>query len=77
MSTAQDLVRCDGACDEHSSDVVRVHVTDPASKTMTDWGEFNYCAEAIREDRSRGLRVEIVTPNVNAHVSDVSAANRG
>ena len=59
--TVQDLVRCDGACDEHEGDVVRVHVWH--DEHMKDWGEFHYCAEAIREDRSRGLRVEILTPN--------------
>lgn len=57
----EQVVGCEGACDEHTGDIVRVHVW--RDEHMKDWGEFNYCEEAIREDRSRGLRVEIVTPN--------------
>jgi len=65
------LIGCEGACDEHIGDVVLVHVwqDDP----LTDWGEFCYCEEAIREDRSRGLRVEIVTPNDCPHTSAAPA----
>jgi hypothetical protein len=41
---------CDGSCEYHDGEVVEVHVTG--------WGEFNYCKNAIKEDKSRGLIVE-------------------
>ena len=42
---------CDGACASHDGEVVRV--------VVAGWGEFDYCQEAIREDRRRGLIVEV------------------
>jgi hypothetical protein len=48
---------CEGSCDPHKGEVVRVHVTD----TGKDWGEFDYCQEAIAEDRRRGLSVELLS----------------
>lgn len=47
---------CEGACENHVGEVVTVHVTSPKGN---DWGEFDYCEEAIAEDRRRGFTVEI------------------
>lgn len=48
--------KCEGSCEEHRGEVVRVKVTD----TGKDWGEFDYCQEAIEEDKRRGLEVHIL-----------------
>ena len=45
-------MECEGGCDEHKGEVVEVNVTR--------WGKFFYCEEAIKEDKRRGLEVEIV-----------------
>lgn len=47
---------CDGSCEKHAGEVLRVHVRSATH----DWGEFWYCAAAIEEDRQRGLTVETV-----------------
>lgn len=49
---SKEALKCDGSCDQHSDDVVKVNVTG--------WGQFNYCSEAIMEDRRRGLFVTII-----------------
>ncbi len=48
--------KCEGSCEEHRGQVVRVKVTDIGK----DWGEFDYCEEAIEEDERRGLDVKII-----------------
>lgn len=55
------LVVCDGECEPHKGEIVRVHVKD--GKTGYDWGHFNYCESAIMEDESRGLMVTPVADN--------------
>ena len=50
-------VACEGSCERHVGEVVRVHVR---SETY-DWGEFDYCAAAIAEDRRRGLSVSALS----------------
>ena len=50
-------IKCDGSCEEHVGEIVTVHVVSPGGH---DWGEFNYCEEAIAEDRRRGMTVEIL-----------------
>ncbi len=47
---------CEGSCFDHSGEAVLVHVRH----ANHDWGMFRYCAEAIAEDRRRGLIVEVV-----------------
>ncbi len=49
---------CDGGecCENgHEGEVKTVNVFDP--KCEHNWGEFNYCEKAIKEDISRGLKV--------------------
>lgn len=47
---------CEGSCKDHKGEVSLVHVRH----ANHDWGMFRYCAEAITEDRRRGLIVEAV-----------------
>jgi len=42
-----------------SFDVRTVHVVRPGG---TDWGQFDYCQNAIDEDRRRGFTVTEVEP---------------
>lgn len=49
---------CEGSCENHEGEVLRVRVTGSA-----DWGEWHYCQTAIAEDRRRGFDVEIIDPN--------------
>tara|TARA_R110001632_G_scaffold41177_2_gene103307 strand:- start:658 stop:879 length:222 start_codon:yes stop_codon:yes gene_type:complete len=57
---APRLVICDGNCNEthggHSGKIVRVTVTG----ADVDWGEMNYCENAVNEDISRGLTVHYI-----------------
>ena len=53
----REEMKCEGSCEEHVGKVVTVHVV---SERGFDWGEFNYCEEAIAEDERRGMTVEIV-----------------
>lgn len=48
-----------GECceDGHDGEVKAVNVID--EKSGHDWGEFNYCDNAIKEDIRRGLTVTI------------------
>jgi len=48
---------CEGKCERHVGKVQRVHVCDAVHDH--DWGEYWYCQEAIKEDRSRGFTVDI------------------
>lgn len=50
-------LECCGSCDEHVGEVVSVKVYD--NSYISPW-EFNYCEEAIKEDRRRGLMVIIL-----------------
>ena len=50
------LHKCEGECDEHTSEPMQVRVRHKQSGT--DWGLFWYCDAAIKEDRRRGLIVE-------------------
>jgi len=42
-------MKCNGSCEHHEGEVVTVAVQG--------WGNFQYCAYAIAEDRKRGLVV--------------------
>ncbi len=75
--TLDPIVRCHGACRDHIGTIKRVRVYDPQARTHADWGEFNYCDAAIAEDESRGLRVEIATPNANLHRAKMAGDNAG
>lgn len=44
---------CDGSCEEHEGEIRQVHVRGK----LHDWGLFNYCEVAVKEDQSRGLEV--------------------
>ena len=58
-STLKPLLCDGGECceDGHEGEIKAVNVVDP--KSGHDWGEFNYCHNAIKEDIDRGLKVEI------------------
>ncbi len=60
--------KCEGSCEEHRGEVVRVRVTD----TGKDWGEFDYCEAAIEEDKRRGLFVNPTTTPVFAAEAEYS-----
>ena len=47
-------MRCDGACEKHVGRVVVVGVVSESGK---DWGEFNYCQQAIQDDTEDGFVV--------------------
>ena len=47
---------CDGGCRIHIGRIRTVTVVDKDSGR--DWGEFNYCQEAIDEDTKRGFEVK-------------------
>ena len=52
---------CDGGecCEKgHEGEVREVNVTD--EKSGHDWGNFNYCENAVKEDIERGLLVEYI-----------------
>lgn len=49
-------IKCEGSCEEHKGDVKRVHVWYGSK----DWGEFDYCDQAIEEDERRGMQIELV-----------------
>lgn len=49
------LVMCEGDCEEHTGEVRRVRVKD--TQANLDWGFFNYCENARREDERRGFWV--------------------
>lgn len=54
-------MKCEGACGRwkgHAGLVRKVHVSDP--RTGTDWGFFDYCENAVDEDRGHGLTVVTV-----------------
>lgn len=55
MSDAMDGRRCEGRCEPHGGRVRRVRV-EMAGNPLADI-EFDYCDEAIREDRRRGFTV--------------------
>jgi len=46
------ILKCDGACEEHTGEVKVVNVHN--------WGNFNYCESAIEEDTHRGLIVTVI-----------------
>ena len=52
---------CEGGCEEHVGTVNQVTVTGNGFKGGFT---FNYCEEAIAEDRRRGFTVEIVNPDL-------------
>ena len=57
----EPIVECDGGecCDNGcEGEVKKVHVK--CLKTLADWGEFNYCDNAIKEDINRGFSVDIL-----------------
>lgn len=65
-------MECEGACEMynggHSGPVVRVHVTHPDHAFLQDWGKWNYCQNAILEDKSRGFTVKVEDENsANLH----------
>lgn len=55
---------CEGGCcmDGNARSGVRVHVT---GKDGREWGEFTYCAEAIKSDRDHGFTVSEVSDDDN------------
>ena len=56
MKTEEEI--CEGSCEKHTGQVKRVHVY---GANGYDWGEFNYCEEAIKEDTlNRKMIVEII-----------------
>ena len=60
-SQVEPIVECDGGecCDNGcEGEVKKVHVK--CLKTLADWGEFNYCDNAIKEDINRGFSVYIL-----------------
>jgi hypothetical protein len=50
--------KCEGSCEEHKGDVkkVKVYEDDYSGRTWF----FDYCQEAIEEDKRRGFTVEIL-----------------
>lgn len=55
-------MKCEGQCEQHIGRVVRVEVFD--NVTMKSWGDFDYCQQAIEDDRAKGFTVKIYTgPN--------------
>ena len=55
------VLLCDGGecCEDgHEGEVLVVNVTDKNSGH--DWGRFNYCENAIKEDIDRGLLIEFI-----------------
>ena len=57
----EPVVMCEGGecCENgHEGEVKSVNVTHTNSKH--DWGNFNYCDNAIKEDRRMGLTVTIL-----------------
>ena len=51
-------ILCQGVCKAHRGVVHRCEVRD--IRHGKDWGMFDYCDEAIEEDRRRGLDVSIL-----------------
>ena len=49
------MINCDGNCTEHFGEVRRVNVFDP--ETSHDWGDFNYCENAVMSDQGKGFIV--------------------
>ena len=49
-------MECEGACERHRGEVKHVHVSSP----FKDWGFWNYCEEAIRDDIQYGFKVEVI-----------------
>lgn len=58
------VLKCDGGCAVHIGDVVPVLVYEPPMEQNPIWS-FNYCEEAISEDKRRGLTVVINEAEVN------------
>jgi len=60
-SQVDTVVKCEGGecCENGCKGEVRVvHVKH--LKPFHDWGEFNYCENAIKEDINRGFIVDIL-----------------
>jgi len=49
---------CEGACEKHVGEVITVHVVD---ENGYDWSNFDYCEEAIADDRRNGFMVYPLT----------------
>lgn len=51
-----ETLQCEGTCNErggHVGSIKKITLAWPPGKTI----EFNYCEEAIREDKERGLEI--------------------
>lgn len=61
---ASKTLKCEGVCSSFVNgcrgEVKRVRVRDKGDTfPYKDWGYFNYCDEAIAEDRRRGFTVTV------------------
>lgn len=50
--------KCEGSCEEHEGEIKRYNVVHKASGH--DWGEFDYCYVAYKEDIRRGMELTII-----------------
>jgi hypothetical protein len=60
-STVDPVILCEGGeccANGCEGEIKKVHVKN--LKPFHDWGEFNYCENAIKEDINRGFSVDIL-----------------